>query len=71
MSKKRGNFSLDFSCEFCEGAIRHQPWCFETNEYIRNVFRAAMYRLTPEDEIRLASLGVTWGDPMIECEGKK
>lgn len=57
--------SAESACLHCGGIVRHQPWCLTRNENVIYAFAVALglRQLTPEDQLLLHALGVSWPPP--------
>src|SRR5271165_2550295 len=55
-------YSSDSVCAYCDGIIRHEPWCVTRNVNVHYAHRAALFpnQLSLEDRIILHALGVAW-----------
>lgn len=57
------------ACEYCEGVIRHEPWCVKVDALVSyaNQIVADPNKLTFADDLILHALGVSWGK--TNCQG--
>jgi hypothetical protein len=55
-------YSADSACEYCEGIIRHEPWCVEESESVSYAYKILLSPeiLTFSDRLILHALGVAW-----------
>lgn len=58
-------------CEFCDGIIRHEPWCIEKCAEVRYAYEIILKPelITESDLCALHGMGVTYCS--IKCRGKK
>ena len=56
-------YNAQAACKYCEGVIRHAPWCITRHPTVRYAYEilADASKLTVGDALILHSLGVIWG----------
>jgi len=53
-------YSLESSCEFCDGLVVHASWCIEKNRNVLDAYKMVFDGPEEDDEIRLRALGIHW-----------
>jgi hypothetical protein len=53
-----------FSCDYCQSAACHEPWCITQNLEVLKAWQAVLdpSKLSLHDELVLHALGVMWVD---------
>lgn len=64
-------YTADATCEFCNGVVRHEPWCITSNPQVLNAWEAVLdsRRLGIQDHLILHALGVSWKDGCPKKDG--
>jgi hypothetical protein len=63
-------YSADSACVYCEGVIRHEPWCHEQNADVHYAYLAVAEPdlLSFADQLILHALGVAWTGEKLSAE---
>ena len=62
-------YSAEAVCDFCDGLVRHEPWCISRNPEVLKAWEAVNdpAKLSVHDKLILHALGTTW---TANCKGK-
>ena len=60
-------YSSYSACVYCDGVIRHVPWCVTQNVSVQYAYRAVSNpdQFSPGDHLVLHALGATWAEKGI------
>ena len=63
-------FNVESFCKYCEGALRHEPWCVAVNLAVAYAYEILLdaRKLTLGDRLILHALGVVWVKTSYKCE---
>ena len=65
-------YSADSACGYCDGVIRHEPWCITQNASVQYAYQVVSEpdHLSPGDHLILHALGAAWSPERILAKSR-